>query len=218
LSAHWESRSKRPPVNKEEKDRKAALVNEALGLIKLKGPRKYRRGIRTKKIKAEVERRMLNPNAPAILPSQPPDRPEPPELSEVAEIQREIEERRLRWMARSVKAGVLDPSSLRDRESPVLLPPEAMDLIEKSDFSPEDLKAALLAIGRDNLAELVALLKDKDPRVKLEAFRLLRDVIYGDKKTVMHAGQDGGPMQLVVKLVAPDGRESTLERPKLPPA
>ncbi len=214
--AHWESRSKRTPVNKEEKDRKAALVNEQLGLMKRKQPRHIRRAVRTKKVKAEVERCMLNPQAPPVLPTIAPPRPEPPELSEVAEIQRQIEERRLRWMAHSVKAGVLDPASLETRDTKVLLPPEVMDLIEKEKFSKEDLQAALLLIGRDNLAELVALLKDKDPRVRLEAFRLVRDMVYGDKKMVEHSGQGGGPMQLVVKLVAPDGRERTLERPKLP--
>lgn len=208
-------------MNLEEKQRKERLICQEIANNKRRGPRKRRQTVRkilaVKQAHRDAEGALLTGKVvPAVVSAlEARQSATLPEIAEVDQIREQMDALRLKWMARAVQADALDPASLSGE---VRLPTEVMEILEKENFSPEDMKRCALAIGRDNLAELVALCKNRDARVQLEAFRLLYQFMFGDKKLVEHTGPGGGAQQIVVRLVAPDGKERTVDRPQLEPA
>jgi hypothetical protein len=209
----------------DEKARKAAMVAQEIAESNRRRSRtnKHAAAAARKKRVTKVKNLVVTGHAAAVRPEDQDIlarlRKEPydnaPTLAELGEVQSKVEEIRARMMARSVAKDALDPSSL---DGQLTLPPEVLALIEKEKFEDADLKRCILLIGRDNLAYVAALFKAKDERVRLEAMRLLRDILFADKKVVEHSGPDGGAIGVVIKLVAPDGATRTVERPKLLPA
>jgi hypothetical protein len=201
------------------------MIANELAHHKQKQKHRYRRGIRTKKEKSDKQHRLVS-QARRPPPVIEPEVPVPQTGIErrrslvsqqptVSDVQSEMEALRHKWLERAVHADALDPSVL---DGEITLPTEVMELLEKENFSKEDMQRCALAIGRDNMGQLAALCRNKDPRVQLEAFRLLYQFVYGDAaKKVEHSGPNGEPQQIILRLVAPNGRETEVERPKLLP-
>lgn len=124
-----------------------------------------------------------------------------PKSGELAEIEKAINDARLLTMLGAAMGDHMDPSSLTGE---LRLPTEVVDKISKpaEEFTADDLQSCLVLVSKDNLAELLALVKNKDPKVALEAWKIIRDIIYGKNgKSSGSGGGSGG--EFTIKLVAP---------------
>lgn len=116
-----------------------------------------------------------------------------------------VETNRLALMLEGVVHDQLDPGVL---DGEITLPPDVVEmLLADEKFTEAHLQTCVLHIAKDNLAELVGLLKSCDPKIKMKAWDMIRQLLYGDKTKVEHSGPGGGAQQLVIKILAPNGQE-----------
>lgn len=130
----------------------------------------------------------------------------PADENALEEARQALEDIRLQRMLQTCSYDVMDPAVL---EGDIRLPESVLEKIEREDFSDDDLRDVLTDIGRDNIAQLVALLKNKDPQVQIEAWQLLMKITCGEKKQtkVTGSGQGGG---IIFQLVAPTGETKSI--------
>lgn len=134
-----------------------------------------------------------------------------PKSTELIEIEQAINDVRLCTMLNAAISDHLDPSSLR---GDLRLPGQVVEKISKPDgeFDEDDLKSCLVLLSKDNLAELLALIKSNDEKIRIEAWRIIRDIVYGKGGSgAASSGGGGGSPHVTIQLVAPDGTKATLD-------